>query len=146
MILRAVSDSTPPPDLTVSLTLNGGNLLEPITLEREAEHPSPPLDSTRPQAATRQDSKFHEENNASNSDKNKHKASDSAEPQSQDSGAGSLAGSDLAPLPNSLQAPPLVSSHSPSIQSGTEPPQQKGIHVIILINNDYTDCILFWLR
>ena len=50
MILRAVSDSTPPPDLTVSLTLNGGNLLEPITLEREAEHPSPPLDSTRPQA------------------------------------------------------------------------------------------------
>ena len=44
MILRAVSDSTPPPDLTVSLTLTGGRLLEPITLERKAEHllPSSP--------------------------------------------------------------------------------------------------------
>ena len=39
MILRAVSDSTPPPDLTVSLTLTGGELLEPIILERKVEHP-----------------------------------------------------------------------------------------------------------
>ena len=40
MTLEAVSDSTPPPDLTVSLTLSGGKLLEPITLERKAERSS----------------------------------------------------------------------------------------------------------
>ena len=121
--------------LSPSHSLEGSYWTAHITLERKAEHPSLPLDSTRPQAATRQDSKSHEEDNTSDSDKNKsqiknidkHKSSDSAEPQSQDIGAGSRAGSDPVPLPNSLQAPPQVSSHSPSsIQSGTEPPQQKG--------------------
>ena len=65
MILRAVSDSTPP-DLTVSLTLTGGKLLEPITLERKAEHPSPPSPPPPPppkinllQAATSQGSESH---------------------------------------------------------------------------------------
>ena len=89
MILRAVSDSTPPPDLTVSLTLTGGKLLQPITLERKAEHPSlpppPPPGSYLPQAVTSQGLQSHEEDKASNSDKvesqiDKHKSSDSAEP------------------------------------------------------------------
>ena len=71
MILRAVSDSTPPPDLTVSLTLTGGKLLEPIILERKAEDalPLPPPCSNRPQAYSSQGSKSHEENKTSNSDK-----------------------------------------------------------------------------
>ena len=47
IVLRAVSDSTPP-DLTVSLTLTGGKLLQPITLERKAEHPSLPLSPKSP--------------------------------------------------------------------------------------------------
>ena len=104
MILRAVSDSTPPPDLTVSLTLTGGMLLEPITLERKGEHPSlqlsplpPPLQpgSNPPQAAMNQGSQSHEEEKTSMSDKgesqktDKQKSSYSAEP-SQDNGAGSM--------------------------------------------------------
>ena len=67
MILRAVSDSTPPPDLTVSLTLTGGKLLEPIILERKAEHPSPPSPlpkSNLLQAATSQGSESHKEDKA----------------------------------------------------------------------------------
>ena len=133
--LRAVSDSTPPPDFSVSLTLTGGKLLEPITLERQAEHPSPPpspppllqqlqqplplpSDSNPSQPTT---SQAHEEDKMSNLDKaktqtkniDKHKSSDSAEPQSQDIGAGSCADSDTAPLPNSLPAP-LPVSLSPS--------------------------------
>ena len=128
MILRAVSDSTPPPDLTVSLTLTGGKLLEPIILERKAEDPLPlpPPCSNRPQAVSSQGSKSHEENKTSNSDKDESQVN-SAEP-SQDSGAGLHADSDPAPLPVSL-------SHSPSsIQSGTESSQQKGtcVHAIIL--------------
>ena len=135
MILRAVSDSTPPPDLTVSLTLTGGELLEPIILERKAEHPSPPPKINLLQAATSQGSESHKEDKAEKvesevKDTDKHKAS-------QDDRADSRADPDPAPLPVSLS-----SSHSASIQSGTEFPQQEGIiiHVIILTDNN---CILF---
>ena len=63
MILRAVSDSTPPPDLTVSLTLTGGRLLEPITLERKAEHLSLSSPDSNNQGTTGHDPKSLEESN-----------------------------------------------------------------------------------
>ena len=104
MILRAVSDSTPPPDLTVSLTLTGGKLLEPIILERKAEHPSPPSPllpkSNLLQAATSQGSESHKEDKAEKvesevKDTDKHKAS-------QDDRADLRADPDPAPLLVSL--------------------------------------------
>ena len=62
MILRAVSDSTTLPDLTVSLVLTGGRLLEPITLERKAEHLSLSSPDSNNQGNTGQDPKSLESN------------------------------------------------------------------------------------
>ena len=69
MILQAVSDSTTPPDLTVSLTLDGVKMQGTITLERKAEDPSqlpplsPPDSSTllNEDTTAGQGSEFHEE-------------------------------------------------------------------------------------
>ena len=150
MILKAVSVSTPPPDLTVSLTLTGGNLLEPgITLERKSENPSlPPPGSNSALDTTSQGSESNEEDKVSNSDKvesqakntDKCKSSDSAEP-SQDSGAGSRADSDPAHLTNSLP----VSHSAFSIQSETvfQQPKLKGT---FLTHNVIYVVVLFWLR
>ena len=69
MILQAVSDSTTPPDLTVSLTLDGVKMQGTITLERSAEDPSqlpslpPPVSNTLPNQDNKagQGSESHEE-------------------------------------------------------------------------------------
>ena len=49
-----------PPDLSVSLTLTGGKLLQPITLERKAEAPSSDFSSDSSQDSEFQDSDFQE--------------------------------------------------------------------------------------
>ena len=133
MILRAVSDSTPPPDLTVSLTLTGGKLLQPITLERAAEHLplSPSPGSVNPPQAESSESHAEETGNSQGSECN-FMPSDNKQAifEGLPQGEKDKSSSPSPPLPVVLAASSLISPAASSADSTITHQEGTCMHVI----------------